>query len=85
MVVASAAGAAVATKFGDGTYRIGKDIPAGTYRTRGGDECYWARLKSFDGTLNSIIANDNPQGSAIVTIARGERGFHSNDCATWTR
>lgn len=73
------------TRFGEGTYIVKVDITPGTYRTRGGDNCYWARLRSFEGTLQSIIANDNPRGSAIVTISKGDRGFKSSGCGTWSR
>ena len=37
-------------QFGPGTYRIGIDLPAGTYRTDGGPYCFWARLSSLSGT-----------------------------------
>jgi hypothetical protein len=70
--------------FGDGTYRVGKDVPAGTYRSRGGDGCYWQRLKSFSGGFGAIIANANPRGPALVTILPTDKGFETNDCGTWT-
>lgn len=78
----SAAG--TAKRFGDGTYRIGKDIPPGTYRTRGGEFCYWARLRSFSGSLNSILANENARGPEVVTILRTDKGFETRGCGTWT-
>ncbi len=81
---AGAANAGLAFTFGDGTYRVGKDIPAGTYRSRGGDGCYWARLKSFSGDLDAILANDNAVGPAVVTILRTDRGFESSGCGKWT-
>lgn len=85
-VVASSAGAyaAVSKTFSDGTHVIGKEVPAGTYRTRGGATCYWARLKSFSGSVSAIAANDNSSGPAVVTIARTDKGFQSNRCGTWT-
>jgi hypothetical protein len=73
------------TRFGEGTYVVKTDILPGTYRTRGGDGCYWARLSDFEGDLNSIVANDNVSGPAIVAISRTDRGFTSNDCGTWSR
>jgi len=73
------------TSFGQGEFIVGTDIAPGTYRSRGGDGCYWARLRSFSGGLNSIIANANPAGTTIVTISRTDRGFESAGCATWTR
>jgi hypothetical protein len=72
------------SKFGDGTYRVGKDIAPGTYRARGGNGCYWERLASFSGTLKAILANDNASGPTVVTILRTDKGFMSSRCGTWT-
>ena len=72
------------SSFGDGTWRVGFDIEPGTYRTSGTDSCYWARLSNFTGS-NDILANDNARGPAIVTILRGDAGFISRRCGTWTR
>lgn len=72
--------------FGDGTFQVGKDIQPGTYRTRSGSPgCYYARLKGFGGTVDDIIANDNTDAPAVVTIAASDKGFQSQDCGTWTQ
>ncbi len=72
--------------FGDGTFQVGKDIQPGTYRTRTGSPgCYWARLKGFGGTVDDIIANDNTDAPAIVTVAASDKGFQSQNCGTWTQ
>lgn len=72
--------------FGDGTYQVGKDIQPGTYRTRvGSSGCYYERLKGFGGTLDDIIANNNTDAPAIVTIASTDKGFTSQSCGTWTK
>jgi hypothetical protein len=71
-------------RFGDGIYIVKTDIRPGTYRSTGSD-CYWARLRSFDGELGSIIANGNTSGRAIVTIKKTDRGFESSRCGTWAR
>lgn len=71
--------------FEDGTHIVGEDIRPGTYRTReGASGCYYARLRDFDGDLESIIANENTDDPAVVTILKTDRGFESNDCGTWT-
>ncbi|MEO7021351.1 MAG: hypothetical protein ABI234_14430 [Ktedonobacteraceae bacterium] len=71
--------------FGDGTFTVGKDIQAGTYRTRTGSSgCYYARLKGFGGTIGEIISNDTTGAPAIVTIAASDKGFQSTNCGTWT-
>lgn len=72
-------------RFSQGAYIVRVDIAPGTYRSRGGDGCYWARLRSFSGNLRSIIANDNPTGATIVTIGSSDRGFESSGCGTWSR
>jgi small nuclear ribonucleoprotein (snRNP)-like protein len=86
IAVFGVARAAISTKtFGDGIHRVGKnDVPAGTYRSRGGDGCYWARLKSFSGDVNAILANANASGPTIVTIKATDKGFQSENCGTWT-
>jgi hypothetical protein len=72
--------------FGDGTFVIGKDIQPGTYRTReASSSCYYARLSGFGGTLDEIIANENTDAPAIVTIAASDKGFLSHRCGTWTK
>lgn len=71
-------------EFEDGTYVVGKDLPAGTYKTMGSaSDCYWERA-----TPNgSIIANDfityAAQG-AIVTVRKGE-SFISKECGPWEK
>jgi hypothetical protein len=72
--------------FGDGTFQVGKEIQPGTYRTReGASGCYYARLKGFSGSFDDIIANENADGPAVVTIAAGDAGFLSQNCGTWTQ
>jgi hypothetical protein len=83
-MVAAAIGGSMWKTFGNGTYRVGRDVPPGTYRSRGSDGCYWARLRSFSGSLNGIIANENAQGPTLVTIKRTDRGFESTNCSRWT-
>ena len=55
-------------QFGGGTWTVGSEIKPGTYTTtaKPGDVCYWERLKTFDGEIDSVIANGN--------IGSGERG-----------
>jgi len=72
--------------FGDGTYMVGTDIQPGTYRTRVGSAgCYYERLKGFGGTIDDIIANNNTDAPAVVTIKASDKGFTSQNCGTWTK
>ena len=72
------------TTFPDGMYIIGVDIKPGTYKSSGNQGCYYARLSNFTGSLDSIIANDNTDNPAIVTISASDKGFQSTHCGTWT-
>jgi Bacterial Ig-like domain (group 2) len=73
--------------FGNGTRRVGIEIPAGLFRSRNSPttSCYWARLSGFGGTSAEIIANDIGSGPRLVSIASTDRGFESSGCATWTQ
>lgn len=53
----------------DGVYVIGSDIPAGTWHTTGGGECYYAVLNSTD--TNDIRDNNNFNGPSTVTLHSG--------------
>jgi hypothetical protein len=71
--------------FGSGTKVVGQDVQPGTYRTRHPSQnCYLARLKGFSGSIDDIVANENTDGPAVVTIAPTDKGFQSNRCDTWT-
>jgi hypothetical protein len=75
------------TSVGDGMWIVGTDMAPGTYRTTvPGGNCYWARLRSFDGSVNSILANDLPgRGNAIVEIRPSDTGFETGGCGTWEK
>ena len=49
---------------------VNKDIAPGTWRSDGSGACYWERLRGFSGDMDAIIANDNTNGSTVVTIAQ---------------
>lgn len=71
--------------FGSGTLVVGKDVQAGTYRTRHDrSTCYFERLSGFGGTLGEIIANELTGAPAVVTISSSDKGFKSSGCDTWT-
>lgn len=74
----------LATTFGDGTYAVGGHIAAGTYRASTGAGCYWERLSGFGGRFEEIVANDY-EGSTVVTIGSGDRGFRTDGCGTWQK
>jgi hypothetical protein len=76
-------GADAAGHWNDGDYRVGTDIPLGTYQASGAN-CYWERLNGFGGESSNIIANSFGPGG-IVTIAPGDVGFSTSGCGGWTK
>ena len=73
------------TSFVDGIYFVGIDILPGTYKSSGEENCYYARLSGFSGTIDDIITNENTDTSAIVTIKSSDKGFEATRCGTWTK
>ena len=72
--------------FGEGTYRVNIDLPAGTYRTQGIGPCYWARLSAVTLTPSpsEVIADDTTNGApATVTIQPSDAAFTTVGCDTW--
>ena len=65
---------APATSFGEGMYKVGTDIPAGTYKLTCTSEfsAYWERLSDASGEFSSIIANGVFSATAYVTVNNGE-------------
>ncbi|MGJ5755342.1 hypothetical protein FB563_3566 [Streptomyces puniciscabiei] len=70
-----------------GMYKVGTDIAPGTYKSTGNtdDSCYWERTKDAEHGLNSIIANDNVTGTAVVTISPGDAYFKTTGCGAWKK
>lgn len=72
-----------------GMLKVGVDVAPGTYKSAGSTEdgsgCYWERAKDASGTVDSTIANENPEGQAVVTIAAGDAFFKTVDCQDWKK
>lgn len=61
--------------FFEGTYLVGTDIPAGTYRLVSlypEYSAYWERTSNASGETSAIIANDNFSGTTYVTVKNRE-------------
>lgn len=70
-----------------GTWTVPDEVKPGTYTTTADGTCGWARLKSFDGDLDAIVANgyikDGQRGRLVVK--KTDKGLQLiGDCA-WTR
>jgi hypothetical protein len=72
------------TSIDEGTYLVGEDVEAGSYKTAGPTTsmCYWSRNKDDSGEFGAIIANDIVHGPGRVTLNKGEI-FETNGCETW--
>lgn len=75
---------------GDGTYRVGRDLKAGTYTTTVPADsfgCYWARLKDFDGELGSIAANGDlsPGAKGRMTVKATDKGVEFTGGCKWAK
>ncbi len=77
--------------FGDGTYLVGDDLPAGTYRSAGAAEgmfqlCSWS-IKASD-EQSARIVDIGTAGELTdrqrVKLKAGQE-FETNGCAPWTR
>ena len=72
--------------FGAGVQQVYLDIQPGTYRNSdSSDGCYWARLASFSGEVDDIIADGTSLEPVIVTISDTDVGFESVGCGSWTK
>ena len=60
--------------YGEGMYKIGKDIPAGEYKIVATNSCYIEVSSNSNHTLNSIITNDNIEvgTTTYITVSDGQ-------------
>jgi hypothetical protein len=72
-----------------GMWIVGAQITPGVYRAENSTAaCYWQRLSSFTGAVDSIIASAfvSSAGVQLVTIANTDVGFSATaECGTWIR
>ncbi|MER7718736.1 hypothetical protein ABTX99_17600 [Streptomyces flaveolus] len=83
-----AKGTPAAKMSGDGgMFAVGTDIAPGTYKSTGNtdDACYWERAKNADHSLESIIANNNVSGTAVVRISASDAYFKTVGCSDWQK
>ncbi|MFF1509139.1 hypothetical protein [Streptomyces sp. NPDC058326] len=70
-----------------GMFKVGVDIAPGTYKSTGNKdaECYWERTKDASHGTDSILANDNVTGTAIVKVTAKDAYFKSSGCGDWVK
>jgi hypothetical protein len=71
--------------FSDGLYKVGADIPAGSYGTAGGggSPCYYARLKTDD--TSSYIANNLSSGPMRMTVRSSDGYVEFSGGCEWAK
>jgi hypothetical protein len=67
--------------FAGGTYQVGTDVAAGTWRAPGGDGCYWERLSGYSGESSDPITNDLFDFSQVITLRPTDVGFSPTEIA----
>jgi hypothetical protein len=74
----------VARTIPDGTWTIGEDFPAGTYRATGAPpECYWEVDRS--GSNGSDIVNNGAGPGNLRVVLKTGQDFHSQNCGDWEK
>lgn len=60
-------------KYGEGMYKVGRDIKAGEYKVVSeGASAYYEVSSNSSGSIESIITNDNFDGEKYITIKDGQ-------------
>lgn len=87
----TAAAVAKAVELRSGTWKVPTEIKPGTYVTTAGTGllggCYWARVKSFDGEMNSLIANGLVEAGSRgrFTVKASDKGVELTGDCVWTK
>lgn len=72
--------------WGAGTYKVGVDIQAGSYKTTGSSNgCYWQRMRDESGELDAIIANDMITGPGRMMVKSTDKFVKFTGDCQWTR
>jgi hypothetical protein len=64
---------------------VGRDIRAGTYLTRGNEDCSWARLRGTSGAAFEIILAEEFAGDRTITIEPSDVAFYAVGCQGLSR
>ncbi len=68
--------------FSDGTWSVGDDILAGTYRSTAGGSCYWEILNEpSSGSIYNIVANGFGP-NAVISVTDGQ-WLRVSGCGKW--
>ena len=67
----------------DGTWELGRDYEAGTYRAPGGGGCYWEKLSAPTGKFGDLITNGGFEKNQTLVI--DSPYFSTSDCGEWVK
>lgn len=68
----------------EGTWTIGTDVEAGTYRTAGaGPDCYWSITRS--NTNGSDIVENHIGGGNLTVVLKTGQDFETARCGAWAK
>jgi hypothetical protein len=75
-----------ASQITEGTWTVGVDVEAGTYRTSDAvsGDCYWAILRSGSNG-SGIVANDIVSGGYPTVTLVDDQDFETSRCGTWNK
>jgi hypothetical protein len=68
--------------YSDGTYKVGREIKPGVYRTRG-QTCYYARLRNLSGDIFAIIDNHFGSGRLVMRVYPSDNWVEFDGGCTW--
>ncbi len=66
---------------GDGVYIVGQDIQPGTYKSSGGELCYWARHNK----ANEILDNHAAASATVVVVLPSDFSLEVKGCADYIK
>jgi hypothetical protein len=69
--------------FTDGVYEVGVEIEPGTYKTPGGADCYYARLRSDD--TSDIITNNSSTGPQTLRVRTSDKFIDFSGGCEWRK
>jgi len=70
---------------GDGMYRVGIEMQAGTWISSGGSNCLWIMVSSLDGADASVISAGLPRSQFMITLDSTVAAFQTYGCGVWVR
>ncbi|RGU89875.1 hypothetical protein DWW31_18110 [Clostridium sp. AF15-17LB] len=56
----------------EGTYMVGKDIPAGEYKISSQGDGYYEVSTNSSGSMDAIVTNENFSGDVYLTVSEGQ-------------